>query len=77
MNPPFSRIREVVRKIAEDGAHAVLVVPDWPRRTWHKEAMRMAMVSLRYPVGNHIFEIPGAAEETHPVAASGAAHLRS
>ena len=66
MNPPFSRIGEVVRKIARDGAHAVLVVPDWPRRTWHKEAMRMAMVSLRYPVGNHIFEMPGTRKRPTP-----------
>ena len=66
MNPPFSRIGEVVQKIAEDGAHAVLVVPDWPRRTWHKKAMRMAMVSLRYPVGNHIFEMPGARKRPTP-----------
>ena len=60
LNPPFSKLNEVVEKIAQDGAHAVLVVPDWARRTWHKKAMGMRVADIRFPKYTKLFELDGA-----------------
>ena len=59
MNPPFSRFPEVINKIKEDGAHGILVMPEWPRRRWFKEARKMQRGSLLYPKYTKLFELDG------------------
>ena len=34
MNPPFSRLSEVVDKVFEDKASGILIVPVWPSQVW-------------------------------------------
>ena len=33
--PPFSCVTKVIRKIIQDKARGILVVPDWPTQTWY------------------------------------------
>ena len=54
LNPPFSRLGEVVGKLKEDGAHGILVLPDWKRRVWHKRAWALKLADLRFPTGTNI-----------------------
>jgi DNA N-6-adenine-methyltransferase (Dam) len=59
MNPPYSRISDVVRKVKQDAAHVVLVVPRWTRRLWYKKASEMAVSRLTYPAGTRFFTRKG------------------
>ena len=59
LNPPFSRLMEVVRKIRADNAHGLLVMPDWAYRRWHKQAMLLSRGALVFPKGTKLFELPG------------------
>ena len=59
INPPFNKIGDVVKKVAEDGAHAILVVPGWVRRKWHRAAAAMAIRRAIYPRGTRLFERNG------------------
>ena len=59
INPPFDKIGQVVTKVAADGAHAILVVPGWARRRWHRAAASMAIRRLIYPRGTRLFERAG------------------
>ncbi len=49
MNPPFSRLGEVVDKVRRDEAHCIMVVPDWGWAQWHKQLMLMTQRSLIIP----------------------------
>ncbi|RUA04502.1 MAG: hypothetical protein DSY43_06170 [Gammaproteobacteria bacterium] len=39
--PPFSVIPNVLKKIQEDGAKGILVVPDWATQAWYPKAMKL------------------------------------
>ena len=68
MFPPFSVVPAVLRKIAEDKAMGVCVLPDWPTRAWYPKAMEMCIgtpVTLQ-PKQNRLI-LPTAPDETHPL----------
>ena len=46
MNPPYSMLDKVVHKLTEDGASAILVVPNWPHRLWWRRLQVMVTTSL-------------------------------
>ena len=56
LNPPYSRLKETVAKLRSDAAHGILVVPEWPSRVWHREAMDMGLKTLVYPKNAWFFE---------------------
>jgi hypothetical protein len=37
-NPPFSQFQAVLRKVAEDQAQCVLIIPDWQTKQYWKDA---------------------------------------
>ena len=39
--PPFNMIGRVLRKIEEEGAEGIIVVPYWPTRSWFAKLMNM------------------------------------
>ncbi len=58
MNPPFSRMSEVVDRIRTEEMHGMVVVPDWEWSRWHKRLMQMTQRSLVIPKGTRFFELP-------------------
>lgn len=57
LNPPFSMMADVVRKIRKDRAKAVLVCPHWKSEGWYKTVMKMAKRHYFYRVGTLFFEV--------------------
>ena len=58
MNPPYSRLNEVLDKVRADAAHVLFVAPRWGARLWYKEAEKLAVAKLVYPPGIHFFQHP-------------------
>ena len=59
MNPPYSRMREVVGKIERDGARAILLVPHWPSEGWLQHIAPYVQKRYCYPAGTQVFEGTG------------------
>ncbi len=59
MNPPFSSLAKVVRKIREDGAHGILIIPDWQYTKWYKELSPHVLSSVLFSKGSRVFELGG------------------
>ena len=57
--PPYSMLDKVVHKLAEDGASAILVVPNWPHRLWWRRLQVMVFTLLFFPRGHRVFELSG------------------
>ena len=57
MNPPYSMLDKVVHKPPEDGASAILVVPDWPHRLWWRRLQGVVTTALFFPRGHRVFEL--------------------
>ena len=66
MNPPFSLLREVIKKIERDRAHAIVILPEWKVKCWYREALELRLLDLRYPKGVHFFERPGTRKRPTP-----------
>ena len=47
--PPYSKLGEVVGRIAREGVHTIFVAPRWPRRLWYRAAEELAVAKLVYP----------------------------
>jgi hypothetical protein len=58
MNPPYSRLKEVMAKIKRDEAHAILVLPAWSRRRFYLMAKGLSLGEIRYPAETRFFEMP-------------------
>lgn len=41
--PPFALIGKVLKKVQEDGATMVIVVPDWPTSPWYSRLLEMSI----------------------------------
>ena len=57
MNPPYTELPRVMKKIQQDHAHVVLVLPAWRRRKWYKVAATLAVESTTYPPGTRFFAL--------------------
>jgi len=58
-NPPFNMISKVLTKVREDQAHAVIAVPDWPRRRWHRKLLDMRIADLLIFKNTKLFTLNG------------------
>ena len=56
INPPFSRLPEVVDKIATEGVRCFLVCPNWPTQKWFALAHEKMTQAYFFPAGSRIFE---------------------
>ena len=59
MNPPFSLLPRVVKKISEDRAHGILIIPDWPYTRWFKELIPHMQAQVLFEKGARVFELNG------------------
>ena len=64
MNPPFSRLPEVVDKIFEDEASGILIVPVWPSQAWFHLLGQIAVTWWDLPPSQPIFMTKGGIEMT-------------
>lgn len=55
---PYTKLHQVVQKIADDHAHCILVVPNWERRKWYKAARHITVATLEYPANIKFFQHP-------------------
>ncbi len=71
MFPPFSVVSAVLRKILEDKAEGICVLPDWPTRAWYPKALQMCQVApIKLQPRQDRLVLPGSPEETHPLSKS-------
>ena len=59
MNPPFSALEKVIEKVINDGAHAILVMPEWCHRKFHKAALAIRLADVLLPRGTKLFSLNG------------------
>jgi hypothetical protein len=57
--PPFCLIGRVVQKIVHEGATGIVVVPDWPTKSWYALLEHVALApALLIPVTNETLFLP-------------------
>lgn len=56
MNPPFSKLNNVLEKILQDEAQGILLVPLWPSRLWFQALSRIAVKWWDLPKKVPIFQ---------------------
>ena len=56
MNPPFSLLDSVVDKIKNDGAQAILIMPQWEDQRYFEEVQPMILKKCVYSKGAKVFE---------------------
>ena len=65
---PFSIIHRVTQKLLEDGAEAILIIPDWPTASWYPLVMRMCIVPPRLlPRKKRLLHLPQQPDAVHPL----------
>ena len=66
--PPFSCITKVIRKIIQDQARGILVVPDWPTRTWYPLLLPiLGQPPYHLPPSADLLIMPSQANLKHPL----------
>ncbi|XP_062596107.1 uncharacterized protein LOC134257519 [Saccostrea cucullata] len=67
LNPPFSLIGRVVRKICQDQAECVLVAPVWPTQPWFNRVLeKLVDHPVILPVMDNLLTLPGT-DVQHPL----------
>lgn len=67
INPPFSLIGRVVRKICQDQAECVLVTPVWPTQPWFNRVLEILVDHpVILPVTDNLLTLPGT-DVQHPL----------
>ena len=49
LNPPFALIPQVIKKLRQEAASAVLLVPFWPSASWWPDLLQIAQVQFMIP----------------------------
>ena len=64
----FSVIATLLKKIQEDKATGILIVPDWPTQAWYPKAMQMCF-QTPVPLGpeKKLLILPGQPQDLHPL----------
>ena len=56
LNPPFSRLQQVVEKIYRDQAHGIIIIPIWPHHSWFHALFPIALKWFDFPTDANIFQ---------------------
>ena len=66
--PPFSVIPAVLKKIKEDKATGVCVLPHWPTQAWFPMVEKMAVCKhIVLPPSRSLLHLPNLPDQTHPL----------
>lgn len=57
VHPPFSKLDVVTEKITVEKPKAIVIIPDWRRRTWYDKLHALAKQAYFLPRGTHVFQI--------------------
>lgn len=64
--PPFSVIPSLLKKIQEDKAEDICVLPNWPTQPWFPKAMQMATkLPVKLKACKTLLSLPNQPEQTH------------
>ena len=67
--PPFSLITRVLKKLSEDQAQAILIVPYWPTQPWFATMLHMMVLPpIILPKRKRLLQLPFNLESVHPLA---------
>ena len=68
MFPPFSILARTLRKLEEEEAEALLILPKWPNQAWYSTVMRLAIQPpLVLPQQRLTIFLPHLPHMTHPI----------
>ena len=65
--PPFSLIGKVLKKMDEDKAEAIMIVPQWSTQTWYTTFLGKVIKPLMI-LPSSILRLPGHPQKKHPLA---------
>ena len=66
--PPFSLIPRVLKKLQEDGAKAILIVPQWPTQPWFPLLKTLSMSPpLLFARSKTLLTLPAQPNRVHPL----------
>ena len=66
--PPFSVIPAVLKKIRDDKATGVCVLPNWPMQAWLPRAMKMAICeNINIRANKLLLHLPSRPNVNHPL----------
>jgi hypothetical protein len=66
--PPFSCILQTIRKIQQEKATGILVVPHWPTQPWFPLLAPMLLQHPQIcPPSHKLLQLPASPDETHPL----------
>ena len=66
--PPFSVIPAVLRKIRDNKATGVCVLPNWPMQAWLPRAMKMAICeNINIRANKLLLHLPSRPNVNHPL----------
>ena len=56
VNPPFSRLNEVIPKLVDEQARGILIMPHWKNQMFFDEVWKIVQKKHYYPRGSRVFE---------------------
>ena len=66
--PPSPIITRVLRKIVQDRAEGIIIVPNWPNQVWYPKLMRMLTDNpLLLPHRDDLLYLPSQPDQQHPM----------
>ena len=66
--PPFSLIPLVLKKIIEDKANMICIIPQWPTQAWYPKAINMARERIvRLEPSASLLRLPNQPDKPHPL----------
>ena len=65
--PPFSVIGNVLKKIKEDRARGVCVLPNWPTQPWYPKAETKEKLPIHLKASKTLLTLPSHPDEVHPI----------
>ena len=66
--PPFSVIPPVLKKIKEDKATGICILPHWPTQAWFPLVEKMAVrTSIVLPASRFLLQLPNQPDQAHPL----------
>jgi hypothetical protein len=66
--PPFSIIPQIIRKVVQDQADVLMVLPDWPTQPWYTQIFPLlAAQPVKLPRRQLLLHLPHKPKEAHPL----------
>ena len=68
MFPPFCLIGRCLRKVINDEAEGIIVVPNWPNQIWYPLLFKLIIqIPILLPSSRKLLSLPTSETSTHPL----------